>query len=130
MIFLNVKLFICIYIFLYQDRTHRQSFLVQGNIRRGRYVALEMSKVMLDLVVDVPGVKFVISCMTGLIKARGQTGYHPGFAFFIVSTSEKEREYFAIAHDNEIDVDLKKICLLYTSPSPRDGLLSRMPSSA
>ena len=23
-----------------------------------------------------------------------------------------------------------KICLLYTSPSPRDGLLSRMPSSA
>ena len=25
---------------------------------------------------------------------------------------------------------LKKYCLLYTSPSPRDGLLSRMPSSA
>ena len=24
----------------------------------------------------------------------------------------------------------KKDCLLYTSPSPRDGLLSRMPSSA
>ena len=27
-------------------------------------------------------------------------------------------------------VALEKICLLYTSPSPRDGLLSRMPSSA
>ena len=26
--------------------------------------------------------------------------------------------------------DCLKICLLYTSPSPRDGLLSRMPSSA
>ena len=26
--------------------------------------------------------------------------------------------------------DLNRICLLYTSPSPRDGLLSRMPSSA
>ena len=25
---------------------------------------------------------------------------------------------------------LRSICLLYTSPSPRDGLLSRMPSSA
>ena len=25
---------------------------------------------------------------------------------------------------------VKKGCLLYTSPSPRDGLLSRMPSSA
>ena len=30
------------------------------------------------------------------------------------------------------DINLEKItsCLLYTSPSPRDGLLSRMPSSA
>ena len=30
------------------------------------------------------------------------------------------------------DLDVKKCsnCLLYTSPSPRDGLLSRMPSSA
>ena len=28
------------------------------------------------------------------------------------------------------NVDIPKSCLLYTSPSPRDGLLSRMPSSA
>ena len=28
------------------------------------------------------------------------------------------------------DVAVFVICLLYTSPSPRDGLLSRMPSSA
>ena len=27
-------------------------------------------------------------------------------------------------------VDQHVLCLLYTSPSPRDGLLSRMPSSA
>ena len=27
-------------------------------------------------------------------------------------------------------IDKIKSCLLYTSPSPRDGLLSRMPSSA
>ena len=40
----------------------------------------------------------------------------------------------AIAHkaDNivRITADCPLICLLYTSPSPRDGLLSRMPSSA
>ena len=30
----------------------------------------------------------------------------------------------------EFDYDTHCICLLYTSPSPRDGLLSRMPSSA
>ena len=28
------------------------------------------------------------------------------------------------------DYDAPCVCLLYTSPSPRDGLLSRMPSSA
>ena len=28
------------------------------------------------------------------------------------------------------EIEYRKICLLYTSPSPRDGLLSRMPSSA
>ena len=27
-------------------------------------------------------------------------------------------------------LDVVQTCLLYTSPSPRDGLLSRMPSSA
>ena len=31
---------------------------------------------------------------------------------------------------NEKHLDMSDPCLLYTSPSPRDGLLSRMPSSA
>ena len=31
---------------------------------------------------------------------------------------------------SEILMAVNKACLLYTSPSPRDGLLSRMPSSA
>ena len=35
-----------------------------------------------------------------------------------------------LGNDYEFDVNLVNICLLYTSPSPRDGLLSRMPSSA
>ena len=29
-----------------------------------------------------------------------------------------------------LNMGIDKVCLLYTSPSPRDGLLSRMPSSA
>ena len=28
------------------------------------------------------------------------------------------------------EINQRNVCLLYTSPSPRDGLLSRMPSSA
>ena len=31
---------------------------------------------------------------------------------------------------SQMAVGLDNVCLLYTSPSPRDGLLSRMPSSA
>ena len=31
---------------------------------------------------------------------------------------------------SRVDILINNACLLYTSPSPRDGLLSRMPSSA
>ena len=34
------------------------------------------------------------------------------------------------ARMQEVEQDKPQTCLLYTSPSPRDGLLSRMPSSA
>ena len=35
------------------------------------------------------------------------------------------------SHVASVTVEARRdICLLYTSPSPRDGLLSRMPSSA
>ena len=37
---------------------------------------------------------------------------------------------FAWIADNKIELKMIKHCLLYTSPSPRDATLSRMPSSA
>ena len=50
-------------------------------------------------------------------KAKRRYGIdgHPVFKWFAQGTTEPDKFYF---------------CLLYTSPSPRDGLLSRMPSSA
>ena len=36
----------------------------------------------------------------------------------------------AVGQEISIKGKMFTICLLYTSPSPRDGLLSRMPSSA
>ena len=41
-----------------------------------------------------------------------------------------ETRYFFPNSSNKFVLHLKKICLLYTSPSPRDATLSRMPSSA
>ena len=47
---------------------------------------------------------------------------------------EKKGRTIAVEHEVQILtarwVFTQKTCLLYTSPSPRDGLLSRMPSSA
>ena len=56
-------------------------------------------------------------------------------AFIMASTGETvtyrefEERSNQLAHFLR-DEGLEKGCLLYTSPSPRDGLLSRMPSSA
>ena len=45
--------------------------------------------------------------------------------------SERMRKWLASKKQKQLhSVDVQKDCLLYTSPSPRDGLLSRMPSSA
>ena len=50
--------------------------------------------------------------------------------------SDKGRKYKVYrSRIKQAEISIKKpepvlICLLYTSPSPRDGLLSRMPSSA
>ena len=52
--------------------------------------------------------------------------------FFIVNKSDEFYEFLtsnAIKHNVKI-VSLNKVCLLYTSPSPRDQRGSRMPSSA
>ena len=43
---------------------------------------------------------------------------------------EKERPSFRDILVNSPNLSPFLTCLLYTSPSPRDGLLSRMPSSA
>ena len=43
---------------------------------------------------------------------------------------EKSCKLVEMMDKQDIDEKLSKSCLLYTSPSPRDGLLSRMPSSA
>ena len=63
------------------------------------------------------------------------TGYQevisdPSYAGQIITfTYPHIGNYGVTAHDDEARRPFCR-CLLYTSPSPRDGLLSRMPSSA
>ena len=50
----------------------------------------------------------------------------------VIKSKIKENSKVSALSPREIvsELDRYVICLLYTSPSPRDGLLSRMPSSA
>ena len=73
-----------------------------------------------------------------------QPGFHEygaGDRKFVLHISEQQdRRLYLLYNRGQVDtlaayyglfpLTLVLICLLYTSPSPRDGLLSRMPSSA
>ena len=65
----------------------------------------------------------------GCLRRHELTGYIKDYGleyYFETGTGQAE----ALQH--AVNYPFKKCytCLLYTSPSPRDGLLSRMPSSA
>ena len=55
-------------------------------------------------------------------------GFHPHTTWSSINTAAVER--VAARFGIEAPIEHYGACLLYTSPSPRDGLLSRMPSSA
>ena len=48
----------------------------------------------------------------------------------VVKIDEDQKDELKSAHTDRLSAKWDSDCLLYTSPSPRDGLLSRMPSSA
>ena len=83
------------------------------------------------------------------VNVHGETGYLSeyndinamvGYAVSVLNDENKlnEMKEKAFLRAQKFDInkiiynyeDIYKSCLLYTSPSPRDGLLSRMPSSA
>src|SRR5664279_2442413 len=78
-------------------------------------------------VVGAPNACAVSNCTTALHLALLAAGVRPGDEVITVSHS-----YIATANSiryggaKPVFVDISP-CLLYTSPSPRDGLLSRMP---
>ena len=53
-----------------------------------------------------------------------------GYAGFVTAVGYLSMRFLYSSSKVQIGTVVMYICLLYTSPSPRDGLLSRMPSSA
>src|SRR5665647_1659921 len=56
-------------------------------------------------------------------------GIH-GFYIVLLQQYFKNVQWFSYSYADRTTYGQQLVCLLYTSPSPRDGLLSRMPSSA
>ena len=90
----------------------------------------------------LPGSQLLFIAETG-ISARDQVGSDTPASQSVSelwgTTEAYQKNFISVANTNEDRAvtmliqyhnDEMKPCLLYTSPSPRDGLLSRMPSSA
>ena len=73
-----------------------------------------------------------VAAQMGGERGIGMSILMAGRDFGSIVERRRSRRSRAAAAGGEVSTDLAgyERCLLYTSPSPRDGLLSRMPSSA
>ena len=68
-----------------------------------------------------------VSEVRGFGRQKGQVERYRGSEFTVEFLQKLKIE--VVVEDDRVE-EVVKSCLLYTSPSPRDRLLSRMPSSA
>ena len=86
---------------------------------------------------DNEGLQVISACTTGAKVKVEDIKYLASNKVFLLSiertkieTNQEDKKINSICRFDLISSVKSKNCLLYTSPSPRDGLLSRMPSSA
>eukprot|EP01016_Furgasonia_blochmanni_P015457 TRINITY_DN18440_c0_g1_i1.p3 TRINITY_DN18440_c0_g1~~TRINITY_DN18440_c0_g1_i1.p3 ORF type:complete len:121 (-),score=44.90 TRINITY_DN18440_c0_g1_i1:7-327(-) len=103
----------------------RDSYASNG-IHTSKYTMLNfIPKNMIEQFSKLANVYFLIIGAMQTIKEISTSGGKPIILLplTIILTISALKDLFE-------DLKRHKACLLYTSPSPRDGLLSRMPSSA
>ena len=134
-----VSLISAILLMLTQSAFAQQEYVISGFLALTVLaIALTyLTKISIPLKFFIPGILLLIAFVIGPIL---YTVTMSGFNYKtgnIISKQEaiiqiKARAIQAAPSGESFDIKLGKVngCLLYTSPSPRDGLLSRMPSSA
>ena len=68
------------------------------------------------------------SALDGFVKIVEMDSFSAAAEALYLSQSALSQQIRTL--EGQLQFELFQHCLLYTSPSPRDGLLSRMPSSA
>ena len=131
------------------DAIRATGAMIDKALKNGENVLLEGAQgAMLDI--DQGTYPFVTSSVTSRANATHGAGIHPGHVenCFGISKAYTTRvgngpfptelpydtgpgnHMAMVGHEFGTTTGRPRSCLLYTSPSPRDGLLSRMPSSA
>ena len=90
-------------------------FSIAAVIGGGFFIIMLLKYILQSVVNSANTIKGMISALDNRVKTMN---------------NEIVRLDALICHTLGVKPDVRRICLLYTSPSPRDGLLSRMPSSA
>ena len=120
-------------------------FWVSGQLQKQFFPATDRAQLQIEL--DLPtaanlkSVRRSVDKVREIVKAdaaiRNQHWFlgrsAPTFYYNVVPRRQSTPNYaqaFVDLESNQNIDGLVNSCLLYTSPSPRDGLLSRMPSSA
>ena len=101
--------------------------MVKEIVRSLRSILLEKRRAVSEWVDVIPAVQWALNI--AFRPRYGSTPYHGMFgraprAYFSVLANSSAGEWNCDVLDDD------QICLLYTSPSPRDRQKSRMPSSA
>ena len=87
---------------------------------------LDIGRILLGLVLLVAGGELLVRGASGLATRIGMSSLVVGLTVVAFATSAPE---LAVTLGAVMGGE-PGLCLLYTSPSPRDGATSRMPSSA
>ena len=90
-----------------------------------------------EITTAIETIKELNSITSNLTQERAKANYKIEELNNTVNIAKHRIEDTLLSGDTGADIELQAenlevlyVCLLYTSPSPRDGLLSRMPSSA
>ena len=111
------------------ERTRKGGGEIVGYLKTGSaYYAPAAAAVQMAEAI-VKDKRRILPCAAWLQGEFGMSGIYLGVPC-LLGENGLEQVIEVQLDDNERDALETSACLLYTSPSPRDGLLSRMPSSA